>query len=48
MVVRFADNGGIVDNKKGFEDTKRGSEAVTRRRTDNTMAKRYQRGNQKP
>ena len=34
--------------KEMFEDTKRQSEAVNRRRTDNTMVKKYQRGNQKP
>ena len=34
--------------KKSLKIPKGQSETVYRRRTDNTMAKRYQRGNQKP
>ena len=37
-----------VPKQKEFEDTKGQSESVYRRRTDNTMAKRYQRGNENP
>jgi hypothetical protein len=36
----------VLSVLRRFVDSKRQSESVNRRRTDNTMAKRYQRGNQ--
>jgi hypothetical protein len=53
---KFEDTKGVIRSRKSKKDRqyngqkipKGSSAAVTRRKTDNTMAKRYQRGHQQP